>query len=50
MTKEQLYTSTQNKLLHNLDRLKEMQRGYFRLISILVLYRGYCTYLGKGLW
>ena len=34
MNKEQLYTSTQNKLLHNLDRLKEMQKGYFRPISI----------------
>ncbi len=34
MNKEQLYTSTQNKLLHNLDRLREMQKGYFRPISI----------------
>ena len=34
LNKEQLYTSTQNKLLHNLDRLKEMQKGYFRPISI----------------
>lgn len=34
MKKEQLYTSTQNKLLHNLDRLKEMQKGYFRPISV----------------
>jgi MoaA/NifB/PqqE/SkfB family radical SAM enzyme len=34
INKEQLYTSTQNKLLHNLDRLKEMQRGYFRPVSI----------------
>ena len=34
MSKEQLYTSTQTKLLHNLDRLREMQCGVFRPISI----------------
>lgn len=32
--REQLYTSTQTKLLHNLDRLQEMQQGFFRPISI----------------
>jgi len=32
--KEKLYTSTQVKLLHNLDRLQEMQRGVFRPISV----------------
>lgn len=31
---EKLYTSTQTKLLHNLDRLQEMQHGIFRPISI----------------
>lgn len=34
MSKEKLYTSTQNKLLHNLDRLTEMQEGLFRPISV----------------
>lgn len=34
MNKEQLYTSTQTKLLHNLDRLQEMQQGIFKPISI----------------
>ena len=32
--KEKVYTSTQVKLLHNLDRLQEMQLGIFRPISI----------------
>ena len=31
---EQTYTSTNNKLLHNLDRLTEIQNGLFRPISI----------------
>jgi intein/homing endonuclease len=34
INKEQLYTSTQTKLLHNLDNLKTMQRGVFKPISI----------------
>lgn len=34
MDKEKLYTSTQIKLLHNLDRLQEIQNGIFRPISI----------------
>ena len=34
MSKEQLYTSTQTKLLHNLDRLQEIQQGIFRPISV----------------
>ena len=32
--KERLYTSTQTKLLHNLDRLQEIQQCVFRPISI----------------
>lgn len=34
INKEQLYTSTQTKLLHNLYNLQAMQRGVFKPISI----------------
>lgn len=34
INKEEIYTSTNTKLLHNLDRLQEIQQGSFRPISI----------------
>jgi MoaA/NifB/PqqE/SkfB family radical SAM enzyme len=43
MGKEQLYTSTQTKLLHNLDRLREMQIGKFRPISIQLSPTNLCS-------
>ena len=43
MNKENLYTSTQTKLLHNLDRLQEMQNGHFRPISIQLSPTNFCN-------